>query len=67
MYVILYLSVFSELLTKDYTESYYQEDGTRVTTVPNDIVSVCVCRQTYLKLTAVKLHILLDLKRFKGF
>uniref|UniRef100_A0A3P9B8V7 ADAM metallopeptidase domain 28 n=1 Tax=Maylandia zebra TaxID=106582 RepID=A0A3P9B8V7_9CICH len=37
MYVILYLSVFSELLTKDYTESYYQEDGTRVTTVPNDI------------------------------
>uniref|UniRef100_A0A3P8NSM3 ADAM metallopeptidase domain 28 n=1 Tax=Astatotilapia calliptera TaxID=8154 RepID=A0A3P8NSM3_ASTCA len=37
MYVILYLSVFSELFTKDYTESYYQEDGTRVTTVPNDI------------------------------
>uniref|UniRef100_A0A669B6Z8 ADAM metallopeptidase domain 28 n=1 Tax=Oreochromis niloticus TaxID=8128 RepID=A0A669B6Z8_ORENI len=36
-YVILYLSVFSELLTKDYSESYYQEDGTRVTTVPNDI------------------------------
>uniref|UniRef100_A0A3P9B8Z9 ADAM metallopeptidase domain 28 n=1 Tax=Maylandia zebra TaxID=106582 RepID=A0A3P9B8Z9_9CICH len=27
----------NELLTKDYTESYYQEDGTRVTTVPNDI------------------------------
>uniref|UniRef100_A0A4W6G888 ADAM metallopeptidase domain 28 n=1 Tax=Lates calcarifer TaxID=8187 RepID=A0A4W6G888_LATCA len=27
----------SELLTKDYTETYYQEDGTRVTTTPNDI------------------------------
>uniref|UniRef100_A0A4W6G884 ADAM metallopeptidase domain 28 n=1 Tax=Lates calcarifer TaxID=8187 RepID=A0A4W6G884_LATCA len=26
-----------ELLTKDYTETYYQEDGTRVTTTPNDI------------------------------
>uniref|UniRef100_A0A3Q0RN31 Uncharacterized protein n=1 Tax=Amphilophus citrinellus TaxID=61819 RepID=A0A3Q0RN31_AMPCI len=34
---ILYLSVFSELLTKDYSETYYQEDGTRVTTVPKDI------------------------------
>ncbi|XP_071338057.1 disintegrin and metalloproteinase domain-containing protein 28 [Trachinotus anak] len=26
-----------ELLTKDYTETYYQEDGTEVTTTPNDI------------------------------
>ncbi|XP_074493729.1 disintegrin and metalloproteinase domain-containing protein 28-like isoform X2 [Sebastes fasciatus] len=26
-----------ELLTKDYTETYYQEDGTRVTTTPNDV------------------------------
>ncbi|XP_067377040.1 disintegrin and metalloproteinase domain-containing protein 28 isoform X2 [Channa argus] len=27
----------AELLTKDYTETYYQDDGTRVTTVPTDI------------------------------
>ncbi|KAF1388873.1 hypothetical protein PFLUV_G00067360 [Perca fluviatilis] len=27
----------NELLTKDYTETYYQEDGTQVTTTPNDI------------------------------
>ncbi|XP_074493721.1 disintegrin and metalloproteinase domain-containing protein 28-like isoform X2 [Sebastes fasciatus] len=27
----------NELLTKDYTETYYQEDGTRVTTTPNDV------------------------------
>uniref|UniRef100_A0A1A8I505 A disintegrin and metallopeptidase domain 28 n=2 Tax=Nothobranchius kuhntae TaxID=321403 RepID=A0A1A8I505_NOTKU len=27
----------NELFTKDYTETYYQEDGTRVTTTPNDI------------------------------
>ncbi|XP_038560567.1 disintegrin and metalloproteinase domain-containing protein 28 [Micropterus salmoides] len=27
----------NELLTKDYTETYYQEDGTRLTTTPNDI------------------------------
>nr|XP_046242204.1 disintegrin and metalloproteinase domain-containing protein 28 [Scatophagus argus] len=27
----------NELLTKDYTETYYKEDGTRVTTTPNDI------------------------------
>ncbi|KAK2837727.1 hypothetical protein Q5P01_014939 [Channa striata] len=27
----------TELLAKDYTETYYQEDGTRVTTAPNDI------------------------------
>uniref|UniRef100_A0A3Q0RTR5 ADAM metallopeptidase domain 28 n=1 Tax=Amphilophus citrinellus TaxID=61819 RepID=A0A3Q0RTR5_AMPCI len=27
----------NELLTKDYSETYYQEDGTRVTTVPKDI------------------------------
>ncbi|XP_029019328.1 disintegrin and metalloproteinase domain-containing protein 28 [Betta splendens] len=26
-----------ELLTKDYTETYYKKDGTRVTTAPNDI------------------------------
>uniref|UniRef100_A0A7N8X3V8 ADAM metallopeptidase domain 28 n=1 Tax=Mastacembelus armatus TaxID=205130 RepID=A0A7N8X3V8_9TELE len=26
-----------ELLTKDYTETYYQDDGTRVTTTPDDI------------------------------
>ncbi|KAM4576585.1 disintegrin and metalloproteinase domain-containing protein 28 [Odontesthes bonariensis] len=26
-----------ELLTKDYTETYYHEDGTRVTTIPDDI------------------------------
>ncbi|KAM8887277.1 zinc metalloproteinase-disintegrin-like MTP4 isoform 2-T2 [Spinachia spinachia] len=26
-----------ELLTKDYTETYYQEDGTRVTAAPNDV------------------------------
>ncbi|KAM9392974.1 disintegrin and metalloproteinase domain-containing protein 28 [Pholidichthys leucotaenia] len=26
-----------ELLTKDYTETYYRDNGTRVTTVPNDI------------------------------
>ncbi|XP_040897650.1 disintegrin and metalloproteinase domain-containing protein 28 [Toxotes jaculatrix] len=26
-----------ELLTQDYTETYYQEDGTEVTTKPNDI------------------------------
>ncbi|XP_022614831.1 zinc metalloproteinase-disintegrin-like batroxstatin-3 [Seriola dumerili] len=26
-----------ELLTKDYTETYYQEDGTEVTRTPNDI------------------------------
>lgn len=27
----------NELLTKDYTETYYQDDGTEVTTSPNDI------------------------------
>ncbi|XP_020513659.1 disintegrin and metalloproteinase domain-containing protein 28 [Labrus bergylta] len=27
----------NELLTKDYTETYYQEDGTQVTTTPKDI------------------------------
>ncbi|XP_068577185.1 zinc metalloproteinase-disintegrin-like MTP4 [Cebidichthys violaceus] len=26
-----------ELLTKDYTETYYQEDGTQVTTAPDDV------------------------------
>ncbi|XP_042344180.1 disintegrin and metalloproteinase domain-containing protein 28 [Plectropomus leopardus] len=26
-----------ELLTKDYTETYYRDDGTQVTTAPNDI------------------------------
>ncbi|KAL6113893.1 adam28 [Pungitius sinensis] len=26
-----------ELLTKDYTETYYQEDGTRVTAAPDDV------------------------------
>ncbi len=42
------MSVFpvtSELLTKDYTETYYQEDGTRVTTTPDDIVSICISKQ----------------------
>lgn len=28
----------SELLTKDYTETYYREDGSRVTAAPEDIV-----------------------------
>lgn len=28
----------SELLTKDYTETYYREGGSRVTSAPNDIV-----------------------------
>ncbi|XP_054457268.1 zinc metalloproteinase-disintegrin-like brevilysin H2a [Anoplopoma fimbria] len=27
----------NELLTKDYTETYYQEDGTQVTTAPDDV------------------------------
>ncbi|XP_044054024.1 disintegrin and metalloproteinase domain-containing protein 28 isoform X2 [Siniperca chuatsi] len=27
----------NELLTKDYTETYYEKDGTQVTTTPNDI------------------------------
>ncbi|XP_070760282.1 zinc metalloproteinase-disintegrin-like MTP4 [Enoplosus armatus] len=27
----------NELLTKDYTETYYQDDGTQVTTAPDDI------------------------------
>ncbi|XP_029959914.1 disintegrin and metalloproteinase domain-containing protein 28 isoform X2 [Salarias fasciatus] len=27
----------NELLTRDYTETYYQDDGTQVTTAPNDI------------------------------
>lgn len=28
----------SELLTRDYTETYYREDGTRVTAAPTHIV-----------------------------
>ncbi|KAI3372234.1 hypothetical protein L3Q82_022745, partial [Scortum barcoo] len=35
--LFLYLFIISELLTKDYTETYYQKDGTQVTTTPNDI------------------------------
>uniref|UniRef100_A0A8C4IBN3 ADAM metallopeptidase domain 28 n=1 Tax=Dicentrarchus labrax TaxID=13489 RepID=A0A8C4IBN3_DICLA len=31
------LFIISELLTKDYTETYYQEDGTQVTTSPTNI------------------------------
>ncbi|XP_049907937.1 disintegrin and metalloproteinase domain-containing protein 28 [Epinephelus moara] len=33
----MHLEKNNELLTKDYTETYYQEDGTRVTKTPNDI------------------------------
>lgn len=38
----LYFVIISDLLTKDYTETYYQEDGAEVTTTPDDIVSVSV-------------------------
>eukprot|EP00066_Takifugu_rubripes_P008480 XP_003974697.1 PREDICTED: zinc metalloproteinase-disintegrin-like batroxstatin-3 [Takifugu rubripes] len=33
----MHLERNDELLTKDYTETYYQEDGSRVTAAPNDI------------------------------
>lgn len=33
----MHLEKNNELLTKDYTETYYQEDGTRITTEPKDI------------------------------
>nr|XP_057926261.1 disintegrin and metalloproteinase domain-containing protein 28 [Doryrhamphus excisus] len=33
----MHLQRNTDLLAKDYTETYYQEDGTRVTTTPNDI------------------------------
>ncbi|XP_059194056.1 disintegrin and metalloproteinase domain-containing protein 28 [Centropristis striata] len=33
----LQLEKNKELLTKDYSETYYREDGTQVTTTPNDI------------------------------
>lgn len=36
--------IVSELLTNDYTETYYREDGSRVTTAPNDIVSIFILR-----------------------
>uniref|UniRef100_A0A8D3BJU9 ADAM metallopeptidase domain 28 n=1 Tax=Scophthalmus maximus TaxID=52904 RepID=A0A8D3BJU9_SCOMX len=35
--LFLCLCIISELLTKDYTETHYEEDGTQVTTSPNDI------------------------------
>lgn len=40
--LFFYLFTISEFLTKDYSETYYKEDGTEVTTTPNDIVSVNV-------------------------
>ncbi|KAF6730584.1 Disintegrin and metalloproteinase domain-containing protein 28 [Oryzias melastigma] len=33
----MHLEKNNELLTKEYSETYYQEDGTQVTTVPHDI------------------------------
>ncbi|KAM7416914.1 hypothetical protein PAMA_018816 [Pampus argenteus] len=33
----MHLEKNNELLTNDYTETYYQQDGTQVTTAPNDI------------------------------
>ncbi|XP_062272820.1 zinc metalloproteinase-disintegrin-like crotastatin [Scomber scombrus] len=33
----MHLEKNNELLTKDYTETYYKEDGTQVTTTPDDI------------------------------
>ncbi|KAM6931435.1 disintegrin and metalloproteinase domain-containing protein 28 [Xenentodon cancila] len=33
----VHLEKNNELLTKDYTETFYQDDETRVTTIPNDI------------------------------
>lgn len=35
-----HLFTVSELLSSDYTETFYKEDGTRVTAAPNHIVSV---------------------------
>ncbi|XP_077378893.1 disintegrin and metalloproteinase domain-containing protein 28 isoform X2 [Festucalex cinctus] len=35
--VEMHLQKNNDLLTRDYTETFYQEDGTRVTTSPNDI------------------------------
>uniref|UniRef100_A0A3Q4BCZ1 Uncharacterized protein n=1 Tax=Mola mola TaxID=94237 RepID=A0A3Q4BCZ1_MOLML len=36
-FLFLYLFLTSELVTKDYTETHYEDDGTQVTTTPNDI------------------------------
>uniref|UniRef100_A0A3B3U454 ADAM metallopeptidase domain 28 n=1 Tax=Poecilia latipinna TaxID=48699 RepID=A0A3B3U454_9TELE len=38
----LQLEKNNELLTRDYSETYYQEDGTRVTTRPHDVVIILV-------------------------
>ncbi|XP_077457583.1 disintegrin and metalloproteinase domain-containing protein 28 [Stigmatopora argus] len=35
--IVMHLQKNNDLLTTDYTETFYQEDGTQVTTSPNDI------------------------------